>query len=725
MNGRHTADVSFFLRLGASTLGVVAALSGCGSKDDTTSGSGDGAAGVGGHGHQGGAGGEGGQPSTDQPGKPAKLGDPSSTIFNGLLTVRDPFAKVPSDAKAAFVATMPTGLAAPALPFVPEVKVVTQRDSAIFYVANVAGAADYRAYVVDSSVDFADTKNGPQPRNAVVVCAGFRQHTYQSAVVDGHHTRELLQAVEVPGLVKAGKYSIVLEATSSPCPYVGMPSQTDAQITMGNDGTTNEFHAADPSTYHYKGIPLVVLRSPKTLRALYKNEIINGQGASIDYPDRETVPFIGQPVAPDDATFPSDPVVIARSAFTVEIEDQAANPSLDVGPHSFTEDFGKDMAADPASMQQNPDYGTASNDFNGFSINPMFQMGTWEFWGRFMQAADKKIGQQADDFWSSQALTGTEVFVRHGRLHTTFGDSGEDVGGSLSFGSLEAPVVEMSSSKYIHSVFRINSEATHRRYWYWTLCGGDTSDELFDSQKKEYKLRPILFETSFGPGGNNPSFPQGHTLESSDTSDDAIGIAKECLSITEEGRPEDPFRTDGSAQTSAVIRAQIHPKNKTHGIIALGNHASDTPVLDGEPTLGFRFRVDATGKRVGPMIDPYDQLQPLVQYDIFVKQDRLVVFINKELGFCADLSGIPFSMKSAMIGYGDLLYHSSVEYQEISDSAANKDAQLYQYLLNQPIVSSRLWDTIGHSDGNDLPADFKGFDPALCRKPADTSVRGS
>jgi hypothetical protein len=204
-----------------------------------------------------------------------------------------------------------------------------------------------------------------------------------------------------------------------------------------------------------------------------------------------------------------------------------------------------------------------------------------------------------------------------------------------------------------------------------------------------------------------------------------VGIAKECLTVTEEGRPEFPYATDGGAQTSAAIRAQIHPANKSHGIIALGNDASDKVVLNGQPTLGFRFRVDAAGNRIGPMIEPHDQLSPLVQYDIFVRPDRLVVFIDGRQGFCVDMSEVPLTMKSAMIGYGDLIYHSSVEYQEVSDGATNKDSQLYQLLMNTPIASSRVWDGISHSDQIDLPAGFGAFDPATCMKPADISVRGS
>jgi hypothetical protein len=662
--------------------------------------------------------------SAVQPGVAAAVGAPSTTIFNGLMTIADPSAHTPIHAVAGAVGTMPSALATDNLPYIPNLKVLARGDAIILYFPSVAGAADYRAYAVTSDVSYVSASNGKQPRGAVIACAGFRQHSYQSAVNGGYHTRELLQAIELPGFINPGDYTIVVEATTSPCPFVGMPAHTDAQITMANDGTTNVFHKADPANYKYSGIPMAVFKSFETMKQQYGNEIINGQGSAIAWPTRATAAKIGAAVPANDATFPSDPKAVARSAIAVRMPffDESVNaPIFDVGVHSIFEDFAIDAMVAPTAIGKNPDYA----GFNGFTMNPLFSLGNeWQFWGRFMQPADAIPGTANGTLWTTQALLGTQVFTRHGRLYTTFGDTNQDVGGSLSFSSTRVPVVTMDNQKYIHSMFRLNSEATHRRYWYWTMCGGATGAELFDTATGQYKIRPLLFETSFGPGGNNPSIPDGHTLASTSTANDAVGIAKECLSITEEARPEAPFRTDGSAQTSAVIRAQIHPANKSHGIIALGNTSSDSPVVSGTSSLGFRFKVDAKGNRVGPMIEPFDQLQPLVHYDVFVRRDRLVVFINGRQGFCVDLSDIPLTMNYAMIGYGDLLYHSAIEWQELSDSAANKDPQLYQYQLNTPIATSRIWDVVAHADMIDVPAQFATFDPTLCRKPSVQTVLG-
>lgn len=634
---------------------------------------------------------------------PAMRGAPSSTPFNGLLTIQDPAFVVPAGATPAVLAPLPASLAAETTPSFPAgVQVLRVRDSVVVAVPNVAGAADYRAYAMGGGVTFSSTPRGLQPRGAIVSCAGARQHSWPAVKVGGRSTRELSQLIEIPGLA-AGNTTIVVEAIASPCPFVGLPAHTDATITMDNNGTTNGYHLADPNAYRYTGIPIAELRSFASTAAAYGNVVLNGQGASIDFPTRATAPFIGKRVPPLDLTIPADPTVIARTAVMVVMPALSSLPTEDVGPHAFVDDFEVDQAAPVSSYGQSPDY-TA---YNSFSFNPRFQMGTWAFWSRFMQPADTGM------LWTPTANLGLQVFTRLGRLYTTFGDSGQDVGGSLAFAPQVAPIVQLDAQTYVHSGFRLNVESTHRRYWWWVMCGGATPGELYDSAAKQYRVRPLLFETSFDPGGNNPSVPDGHTLQSRTTPDDAVGVAKECLSFTEFGRPENALSSTGS-QTVGTLRAQIHPANKSHGIIELGTAQSD---VAGE--AGFRYRVDGNGQRVGPTL-PDDPIGPLTQFDVYVRPNRMVVYVNSRQTFCVDLSTRPLSMQFATITYGDLIYHSSIEWQENSDSVVSREPQLYHLLLNSPIAQTRSWDSIGHSDGVGLPANF---DASLCRAPASVAVK--
>jgi hypothetical protein len=197
---------------------------------------------------------------------------------------------------------------------------------------------------------------------------------------------------------------------------------------------------------------------------------------------------------------PSDPVVIARSVFELSTPaiDEAMNaPAIDVGPNAIEENFGADLTVDPATYKANPDYSGGT-----LPGAPVFEIpGAWQFWGRYLQPADGQSGI-VNGAWSPKGMLGFQVFQRHGRLYTTFADAGQDIGGSIGFASSKVVPQQLDAQGYVHSMFRINTEATQRRYWSWTLCGGDTREELQDPTTRQYKIRPVMYETSFVTAGS-------------------------------------------------------------------------------------------------------------------------------------------------------------------------------------------------------------------------------
>jgi hypothetical protein len=303
------------------------------------------------------------------------------------------------------------------------------------------------------------------------------------------------------------------------------------------------------------------------------------------------------------------------------------------------------------------------------------------------------------------------VFQKHGRLYTAFGDAGQDIGGTMSFSSLQNLPLQLDNTKFVHSMWRVNSDASHRRYWTWTICGAATREELVNTTTHVALIRPIVTENAFTPGGANPTSRLGPLQ--------AATAPKECLSIIQEGRPEAP-RSDGNVRSSGRITAQIHPAGLANGIIALGNNMTDHPAPNGPTSLGFRYKTDNKGNYLAPLIEPWDQAQPLTHFDVFLRRDRLVVFINGRQGFCVDMSSHPLTMNYGMVSYGDLIYHSALEWQEVS----NVNAALYQHQLNAPIASSRVWDAIYESDNfSNVPPQFATYDPTACFKPATTAVQ--
>jgi hypothetical protein len=280
----------------------------------------------------------------------------------------------------------------------------------------------------------------------------------------------------------------------------------------------------------------------------------------------------------------------------------------------------------------------------------------------------------------------------------------------MGFSSLKSLPLALDNTKYAHSFFRVNSDASHRRYWHWSICGAATRAELVDSSGVPI-IRPIVNETAFSPQADNPTAKLGDKQ--------AAVTPKECLTILQEGRPEAQALAPGFERSSSRIAAEIHPAGVAKGIIALGNTLTDKSAPSGPSTLGFRYKVDAAGKYVGPVMGTFDQTNPLTHLDVFLRRDRLVVFVNGRQGFCVDLSFRPLTMNYGLVAYGDLIYHSALEWQEISNSSG----QLYQHQLNAPQTSSRVWDAVGETELIDIPSQFDTFDPSLCQRPSNTNVQ--
>ena len=647
--------------------------------------------------------------SSAQSGSAAVSGAPSTVVFDGLAARVDASAHFPAHGAWGSAGSMPNALASESFPYVTGVKVLVRRGTAIFYFNSVAGAADYRAYAVPTSgftggsgVSFISTPNGMQPRGALISCAGYRMHSYESPVIGGQHTRELMQAVELPGLSVNGNYTIVLEALKTPCPFTGMPADTDATITS--------HFPSDPGTYKNTNFH-VAMTSFATMTKTYGNEIIGGMGSYSNWVQRLSEPMgFVVPTVLSAIAMPGDIPVIARSSIAVQVpgvDEVEKAPTIDVS-NAVTDDFLTDLVVAPSSMSTNPDYGASPN------LAPLATIpGAWQFWGRYMQYADGEgtVLQNGATVYQPSGFHGFQVFQKHGRLYTLFGDAGQDIGGTMSFASLKNLPLQLDSTKYVHSMWRVNSDASHRRYWTWAICGAATQGELVNTTTHVPLIRPIITESTFGGGGDNPTAQLGPQQPAA--------APKECLSIIQEGRPEAP-RSDGHERSSGRITAQIHPAGASKGIIALGNSFTDSPAPNGSNSLGFRYKTDASGNYLGPLIEPFDQAQPLTHYDVFLRRDRMVVFINGRQGFCVDLSGHPLTMNYGLVTYGDLIYHSALEWQEVS----NVNAALYHHQLNAPSASSRVWDAIYESDGfTDIPPEFATFNPAACFKPKTTAVQ--
>jgi hypothetical protein len=635
----------------------------------------------------------------------AALGAPSATRFNGLGTVQDTLHRMPGHALPAAWSTLPTAHAAEGLPSISDIAVLNRRDALIVYLPAVQGAADYRAYVV-SGPGHSITFSGSQPRGATIACAGYRQRFWGN--VDGDNAnlgglarnRELMQAIELPGLKVDGRYEVVVEAIATPCPFPGIQGHTTAELPLRPDGVALTNNRAR-------------IRSSADMNALYGNMILNGQGAVLsDYVNTNlanpaTWNLVNLPVPPTHAAAPADPRVIARSAITVvrPAIDEAQNaPIFDTGPNAVFDDFTTDNAL------------RAFNTENTRGCGPGVLDG-WAFWHHNTQAA-LVSGVEEDCRTSAR---GVQVWKEHGRLYTTSGDREGGIFSQLLFTSTRTRPMELDTGgKYVHSFFRVDSSATSRRYWIWFLCGGATRDELVDPATNLPRVKPLA-SVSFDEAGAaaNLTAPMGGEA--------TIGAHnKECLNLIQRGAWPVETRPSGADRMPSFydvphteLRAFLHPAGRPSGLVNLA------PAPFTSAGAGIPWRLTAQRRAAGPMFEPFDQLAPLGHFDVFVRPDRVVFFVNGRQAWCADLRRRPLSMKYGLVGYGQVLYHSGAEIGQNfawPDGSGNNRGGSFHYLMNTPWTDTRAWDAVGHSEKIDIPPQLR-FDPNLCFEPASVAVR--
>lgn len=583
------------------------------------------------------------------------------------------------------------------LPSISDIAVLNRGDVAIIYVPAVKNAADYRAYIMDANVSF----DGSQPRNAIVACAGYRQRFARNVnhVIAGASgnpiARELVQAIEVPGLIAKGNYIIILEALATPCPFPGVLAHTNARIPLNDAGTRS---------FEY--------RSFNNMKAIYGNEILNGQASALNNytatKENGALPAeeLGRAVAPDDARAPADPQVIARSAIVITrpAADESENaPIFDVGPNSLFEEFASDGIM--TSFKASP-----RSQGAGLSVDGQFK--DWFFWTMRLQNALN----ENNEWEGTTNPKAVQVWQRHGRLYTTIPDKAQDVMGGIYFASTKTMPQQLDTSKYVHSMFRIDSGATNRRYWHWLMCGADTAEELVDPVTRIPRVQPVGTGFFQDPGGANPSAAHDYPNGNPETP------YRECLGLAQIGAAW-IFGPPADAQPGwfdaphSSLHAMIHPAGVFQGVINL----KPSGIADGDTNAqgGMGWRLNANKHPTSPMFEPFDQMAPLTHYDIFVRPDRVIFYVNGRQAWCGDLSERPLTMKYGLIAYGNVLYHSGAEN---SEAYVGGTGGAFHYIMNTPWADTRIWDVVAHSQKIDIPTQFT-FNPATCFKPASTQVR--
>jgi hypothetical protein len=617
----------------------------------------------------------------------APLGPPSAALFNGLKTIADTAHRVAPDAVAAQYLYFPEASAS--VPEIPSIQVLGRRDALIVYVPAIQGAADYRVRVAGGSVTYSDYRIR-RPERQVWACAGFRQRAWLAKEdAQGVAQRELMQTIELPGLTQRDEYWVEVQALAEPCPFTGMPAHTSALIPMGQA----VLQGLAGSTIPYVGFDDVIAR--------YGGEILNGQWGSADFFDPA-----GQ--RRGQARPPSAPQIIARSMIRVNMPfaDEATDaPVIDVGPNSIFDDFRTDGVA--TAFTRIPTRSFSGSD----AIEGPFN--NWYFWGGSAQAPQGKT--------DTDPPLGVQVWQRHGRLNITMADWAQDVFAATHFASLKSGVQTLDDTRYVHSFFRVNSDATGRRYWHWMMCGGAEAGVLIDPATNVPRIRHLLRPAFYDDGGINPTAPAfGEAL--------TPAHQRECIQLLQlaasnPNLPQLPDGSNGPAPNQTLV-AVVNPEGSERGVINLTPAVFDR----GYGTKAITWRLNAAGQYAGPVVEPFDQVHPLTHFDVFVRRNRMVLFINGRQAACWDMSQRPLTMSVGQIVYGQVLYHTDAEVNEyyypkrVPTDLYRMPMGNFNLTLNTPAADHRAWDAVGHAEKLDIPALFK-FDAALCRLPGSVAVK--
>jgi hypothetical protein len=130
------------------------------------------------------------------------------------------------------------------------------------------------------------------------------------------------------------------------------------------------------------------------------------------------------------------------------------------------------------------------------------------------------------------------------------------------------------------------------------------------------------------------------------------------------------------------------------------------------PKLWLR-QVDAAGNPsevwLDDVIDPWQR----ARFDVFVRRDRVVVYVEGEQRICQELTAQPLTMAEGALGLWHIVYHTSAEFLEIRNGqAGNNPATGQSHILhNVPFADQRAYDNVGFREGVGLPSDF---DAAFC-----------
>ncbi len=385
------------------------------------------------------------------------------------------------------------------------------------------------------------------------------------------------------------------------------------------------------------------------IRARYGSMIINGQG-----PGR----MAGQPAEP------VVPRVLAQTTVTVS----PLALSTAVPRTTFFDDFSQNDQ--PVLVGDLPE---ATDGRQGF-YGELYQNTNWSF-------------------YTYNAEHAAHVFIDRGVLRVILPDAAQ--GPFSTMVAFPRRPVQLSSTRYLHATFQTAGVPTGRRYWWMTLCGAAQAGQTMDADGRlvlplDSLGRPTAPFVGVGffmlPDGRNPSlamwnclqiFPQGGTLG-----------------------PVPPTFTPVESQVTLIVnRPGVNPS-----VV----NVNPDQLQDPNSQHSWYRQQNASGLLAATILDDQQRFSPRTTYDLYIRRDRVVLYVEGEQRLCNDFAPVALTMAEGALGFGNVLYHSAEERWEFIRAGYTG---LRQLLNNTPFLTAPTWDNMGYEEGVSAPP---GFDPTAC-----------
>jgi hypothetical protein len=623
-------------------------------------------------------------------------GSGASAGSTGNAPTNTPTIPVPDGGIAAPTAT--TTLALSTVPDLGIVNYIANRSSVRLYLPGIMGARDYRVFAVEAGVT-ATVNDGKQEHidGATLFCGGLHQRnqcnddeilpvTYNNDLLDmprceaaGDPARrpnvpsKLMQTLEVDGLKP--NTTLVVEALDRQCPFPGLVGLSDRDIKIANVDIGPAMSAAvvNDQSYMLQLLPgTFPVRTEAEIRAQYGSMIFNGEGPNQPTLDPKSPAFpespyirIGQPAPPD------DPIVLARSVVSVSPSGDAT-PLEGFSATDYFDDFDDDT--DQPVLLRNTD---PSTDVLGGTVN-VYTTKKWVFYDAQNEFSD--------------------FFVDRGQLNEVMGDPSQD---SMSVQAMypKRPVqLPTLPDEYLHVTYEAQRVETSRRYENLTLCGSDEMGKTYNGETPIASPRP------------HPGFMDvGTTARTSTEGWNCLYLVGRGPGYYEEPGGDIMSHSDTSLKVT-VVKTQTPVPQSTADYDTLIPQFATVYGPTQEPPFPVLWerQIDDSGMASGMWLDDQMNAFQRTRFDVFIRRDRVVIYVEGEQRICQELDPTAMTMAEGALGFWHILYHTSAEFNDLRQGFATANPRTGQHniLHNVPFGDQRTYDNVGFQENVGLPANF-------------------